>query len=92
MAVVTLTHLTVEHVIEPLGLATRRPRFGWVLDAAGRAGYANRHTRSRSTATGGYLQPVLMSGPGPRAPLGWSGIAVIAAISLHSGVQPVRAG
>jgi hypothetical protein len=27
-----------------------------------------------------------------RAPLGWSGIAVMAAISLHSGGKPVRAG
>ena len=33
----TLTRLTVEHLVEPLGLATRRPRFGWVLDAAGEA-------------------------------------------------------
>jgi alpha-L-rhamnosidase len=34
MSAVTLTHLTVEHLVEPLGLATLEPRFGWVLDAA----------------------------------------------------------
>jgi hypothetical protein len=35
MAPVTLTRLTVEHLVQPLGLATLKPRFGWVLDAAG---------------------------------------------------------
>ena len=35
MTSVTLTRPTVEHLSEPLGLAILRPRFGWVLDAAG---------------------------------------------------------
>jgi hypothetical protein len=38
MASVTPTRLTVEHLVEPLGLATLKPRFGWVLDAAGQRG------------------------------------------------------